>query len=301
MEPDETAQCRCLTCGKQFQSKWAWSHARDSKKNCWAPEENLMVWVGRGWRPILKDDADAPKVRAAKERLANGLASVEPRPRVITALDAAGARVILLEKTSFKYLGHILNVSGDDTQSVSNRIAGAEQVARRLLGGPLKHASVETRLKVFNAVVLARVVYAAETWRVTARIEARLNTFYLRWLRRISGLLPTKDSEDAPLNYPKNQLVYEATKAIPLADRVALQRARFWGHTLRRSNAVWGDIPLTTLPYFATSRSVRSQLTALAKDAKLEQINPEDRAAWRAGVKQFATDLQTLRRQALEQ
>ena len=72
-------------------------------------------------------------------------------------------------------------------EEIALRIARASTVFGRLQDSVWKREGLgsETKLKVYRAVVLPSLLYAAETWTPYSRPAAVLNRSHLRWLRQI--------------------------------------------------------------------------------------------------------------------
>ena len=228
--------------------------------------------------PVLRQRYDA--------WVAAGFARGPPgsEPQHITALNPDGVRVPLENVTSFKYLGRTLRADGFDRECVSERLALAAQTAQRIFAHRLKHASNKTRLRLYTAIVKSRVTYGSASWTLTLSDRNRLNSFHLRWLRRITGMVPRM--VDGKLIFPRNRDVYAKADAIPLAHEVDVQRFRFYGHTLRRDNRVYGRIPLTTRQCIS-NKGLNQQCEVLRRLAGATDVEPngeDGRKAWRGAT-----------------
>ena len=83
---------------------------------------------------------------------------------------------------TFTYLGSTLSRAASIDAEINNRISKAglsEKVSER------RRISLETKLKVYRAVVLTTLLYGSETWTVYRRHEKILNHFDLRCLRNL--------------------------------------------------------------------------------------------------------------------
>ena len=67
---------------------------------------------------------------------------------------------------SFKYLGSMISSDGQLDKDISARISKASQALGRLCNRVLTHhnVSLNTKLKVFRAVVLTLLLYSFESW-----------------------------------------------------------------------------------------------------------------------------------------
>ena len=90
----------------------------------------------------------------------------------------------------FTYLGANISRDGEITSEVTRRIARAAR-AFRCLRVPVfknKDLSLATKRAVYRAVVLAVLLYGAETWIMKAVHTRRWNSFHNRCIRTILGV-----------------------------------------------------------------------------------------------------------------
>ena len=91
----------------------------------------------------------------------------------------------------FTYLGANISRDGEITSEVTRRIARAAR-AFGCLRVPVfknKDLSLATKSAVYRAVVLAVLLYGAETWTMKAAHTRRLNSFHNRCIRTILGVM----------------------------------------------------------------------------------------------------------------
>ena len=86
---------------------------------------------------------------------------------------------------TFTYLGSTLSRTTTIDAEINNRISKAGSAFGRLKEKfwERRGMSLETKLKVFRAVVLTTLLYGSETWTAYRRHEKQLNHFHLRCLR----------------------------------------------------------------------------------------------------------------------
>ncbi|BHF62397.1 hypothetical protein SprV_0200537900 [Sparganum proliferum] len=91
---------------------------------------------------------------------------------------------------NFPYLGSTLSRNTKIDDEVANRISKASQTFGRLQSTVWNRHGLQlsTKLKMYKAVILPRLLYGAETWTVYAKQARRLNHFHLGCLRRILRL-----------------------------------------------------------------------------------------------------------------
>nr|VZI17388.1 unnamed protein product [Spirometra erinaceieuropaei] len=91
---------------------------------------------------------------------------------------------------NFPYLGSTLSRNTEIDDEVANRISKASQHFGCLQSTVWNRHSlqVNTKLKMYKAVILPTLLYGAETWTVYTRQARRLNHFHLSCLHRILKL-----------------------------------------------------------------------------------------------------------------
>ena len=96
-----------------------------------------------------------------------------------------GQRLQVVEK--FPYLGSTLSRVVHIDDEVNAKIAKASAAFGRLCGSVWDRNGIrlDTKLKVYKAVVLPILLYAYETWTVYKRHAKRLNHFYISCLRKL--------------------------------------------------------------------------------------------------------------------
>ena len=110
--------------------------------------------------------------------------SVAPHPAIF--IDDVELKVV----DSFKYLGSMFSVDGSLDKEIAFIISKASQALGRLRNRLLNHHNVtlDTKLKVYRAVVLSSLLYGCETWTVYRRHLKQLERFHQRALRSILGI-----------------------------------------------------------------------------------------------------------------
>jgi hypothetical protein len=274
----------CGTCGKRGPKSTIGYH-------CEAKGHTVMRWVRADGKPIHCGGNGETRVaryqKRRAEREAAGVFDLGPEPAHITALDPAGNRVPLANVKEFKYLGRTLFDKGGDGPAVRERLRDAGAAAHAIFRqGRLRKASWRTRLRVFQAVVHAKLVYCAETWCLTQLTRNALDTFQQKWLRRVTGLLPVRDTA-GELKFPRRSEVLAKAGALPLSDQVDIQRLRFAGHTMRRPSAVKGSLLPVGRPGYQVANTLSAQVSALASEAGLQGdlwAIAQNRETWRNAV-----------------
>ena len=96
-----------------------------------------------------------------------------------------GQKLKVVDK--FTYLGSTLSRAVHIDDEITARIAKASVAFGRLRANVWERNGIklDTKLKVYKAVVLPTVLYACETWTVYQRHAKRLNHFHLSCLRKL--------------------------------------------------------------------------------------------------------------------
>ena len=94
---------------------------------------------------------------------------------------------------SFKYLGRIMTVGDDDWPAVAGNLVKARKSWGRLTR-ILSREGADKRISgmFFKAVVQQVLLFGAETWVLTPRIERALDSFMHGAARRIMGIQPER-------------------------------------------------------------------------------------------------------------
>ena len=186
----------------------------------------------------------------------------------------------------FTYLGSTVcsNLSLD--AELNKRIGKAATTLARLTTRVWENTklSVKTKMAVYNACVLSKLLYRSETWTTYAKQEKRLNALYLRCIRRILGIL-WKDK------VPNTEVLSRAGVQ-SMFTLLRQRRLRWLGHVHRMED---GRIPKDILyGQLATGKrdTGRPQLRyrdVVKRDLKAIEINTEhweelatDRLSWRS-------------------
>ena len=90
---------------------------------------------------------------------------------------------------SFVYLGSLVDTSCRSSPEIRRRIGIAWHTFKDLERGVWRSTlSLATKLRIYNISVIAGLLYAGETWIMTAVDYARLDAFDSQCLKRILGI-----------------------------------------------------------------------------------------------------------------
>ena len=126
----------------------------------------------------------------------------------------------------FTYLGSCIDKFGLAESDVNIRIGKAGVVFKKLSKFWSSRAlSTNTKVRLFNAVILPTALYSCENWRSTKGIEKRLDVFQQRCLRRILGI--------SYRDHIRNTEVLECCQTKNWSNIVNDRRRKWLGHLLR--------------------------------------------------------------------
>ena len=95
--------------------------------------------------------------------------------------------------TTFRYLGRVLTAGGDDWIAVVGNLGKAQKSWGRLSQILIREgADPKVSGKFYKAVAQAVLLFGAETWVLTPRMERDLDCFQHRVPRRITGRQPRR-------------------------------------------------------------------------------------------------------------
>ena len=159
--------------------------------------------------------------------------SVAPQPAIF--IDDVELKVV----NSFKYLGSMISVDGSLDKEIAYRISKASQALGRLRNRLLNHHNVtlDTKLKVYRAVVLPSLLYGCETWTVYRRHLKQLERFHQRALCSILGIRWQDRATNTEVFKRTNYLHRsDAAEVLPPLDRPCDKDG---GSTNSKATTVW--------------------------------------------------------------
>nr|VZI26891.1 unnamed protein product [Spirometra erinaceieuropaei] len=212
----------------------------------------------------------------------------QPPPNSATALNAPpqfsvnGTQLQVVE--NFPYLGSTLSRNTKIDDEVANRISKASQAFGRLQSTVWNRHGLQlnTKLKMYKAVILPTLLYGAETWTVYAKQARRLNHFHLSCLRRILRLKWQDRIPDTD--------VLERTGILSIYAILRQIQLRWSGHLVRMDEErlpkrlFYGDVATDSR---RQGGQIRRYKDTLKSSLKCLQINPTnweelalDRPTW---------------------
>ena len=129
----------------------------------------------------------------------------------------------------FTYLGSKVTSSLSIEEEINSRIGKAAAKMAKLSKRVLENGKLTERTKmcVYKACVISTLLYGSETWTTYTSQERKLNSFHLRFLRRILGI-KWQDKES-------NSVVLMRAGAPSMFAILSERRLRWLGHVKRMS------------------------------------------------------------------
>ena len=133
----------------------------------------------------------------------------------------------LREVESFKYLGSVVQNTGDLDEELTGRIQSGWNSWRKCSGVLCdRRMPMKLKSKIQRQVVRPAMLYSSETWATKRKDEDRLDVTEMRMLRWQCGLT-RKDKV-------RNEHVRGTLKVAPISTKVKENRLRWYGHIKRR-------------------------------------------------------------------
>ena len=191
----------------------------------------------------------------------------------------------------FTYLGSTIanNLSLDS--ELSTRIGKASSSMARLTKRVWENnmLTINTKMQVYQAVVLSTLLYGSESWTLYTHQERRLSAFHLRCLRRLLGIT----WQDRVTN-----IDVLARAGLPsMFSILTTRRMRWLGHVIRMDDGripkdlLFGELATGKRP---TGRPALRYKDVCKRDLKVGNFNPSnlettaaDRKCWRAKTKEI--------------
>ena len=189
---------------------------------------------------------------------------------------------------SFDYLGARITKHGGAEDDIKNRLGKAtgafNKLAKIWRSGEL---SKNTKIRIFKSNVIAVLLYGCETWRMTKRDVAKLDTFLHKCLRRLLKIYwPMKVS---------NEEVRRRARTCTISEQIRRRRWRWIGHVLRMNNQQNPRIALTWAPEGKRTRGRPKVTWRRTVEGERQKMGfttwseaataARDRAGWRRQVK----------------
>ena len=132
--------------------------------------------------------------------------------------------------STFTYLGSVIAQSGGAEEDVEARIRKA-QTAFSMLNTVWRSNLIrrKTKLRIFNSNVKSVLLYGSETWLMTEKLRARLQTFINKCLRKVMRIFWP--------DWITNKELWSATNQEPIDQEIRRRKWRWLGHTMRKDHS----------------------------------------------------------------
>ena len=190
---------------------------------------------------------------------------------------------------NFTYLGSNITDSGEVSDEVKCCISKAARAFGCLQKAIFQNRriSVETKRKVYKAVVLSVLLYGAETWAIKAESMRRLSVFHNRCIRTIMGVTRFQQWKE---RITSKRMAAACGMEETLEHLLMKQRLRWLGHLARMESSrmpkqlLFGELEKKR-PSHGTKRRWRDLVAVDLK--RTEMIDgwydqAQDRRAWKA-------------------
>ena len=205
---------------------------------------------------------------------------------------------------TFTYLGSTVSTSARIDDEVTTRLGKASAAFGRLRKRVWNVSGIrtETKLSVYNAVVLPTLLYGAETWTVYQTHAKKLNHFHLSCLRKVMGIKVMDKIPDTE--------VLEHADALSIFCLLRKIQLRWAGHLVRMPDTrlpkciLYSELTKGKRNTGRPKKRFKDTLRSSLKDCSIDEANWEalapDRGKWRAAVADGCRSWETQRVQTAE-
>ena len=193
-----------------------------------------------------------------------------------------GSDSVVEEVESFTYLGDVVDRSGGVERSVSARVAMAWSKWREIAGLLCnKRIPLRSRSNIYDACIRSVMLYGAETWPLTQRLERVIVSCDRRMLRYMAGV---RLQEHVP-----SEEVASRCGLRQISEVLRTRRLRWYGHVRRREE---GEPLATVRDWEVQGRRPRGRprktwMDNVKEDMRMLNLTDdmiEDRQMWRNAI-----------------
>ena len=200
----------------------------------------------------------------------------------------------------FKYLGSVISSDGSLDREISARISKASQALGRLRTRVMTHKSIklDTKIKVYKAVVLTSLLYGCESWTLYRKHTKQLERFHTRSLRAIMGI----KWQDRVTNLE----VLDRGGLLSIEAMILKAQLRWTGHVIRMEphrlprQLLYGELRQGQRPRGRPRKRfkdcVKDNLKHSYMPAKDLEVCAQDRAVWRSLTRKAQEEFEDNRR-----
>jgi hypothetical protein len=192
----------------------------------------------------------------------------------------------------FTYLGSTLSRAANIDAEINNRIAKASAAFGRLRENVWERRglSIQTKLKVYRAVILTTLLYGSETWTTYSRHAKQLNHFHLSCLRR---LLHVSWQDKIP-----DTEILKCAELTSIHTLLKKNQVRWTGHVIRMNDSripkqmMYGELCEGKRSTGGQKKRYKDTLKTSLKSLDIElqswESLAQDRTLWRSKIKNGA-------------
>ncbi|KAG5575700.1 hypothetical protein H5410_055834 [Solanum commersonii] len=190
------------------------THIKNSIANIFSKETYLLLSLNH-----IHVEEFCPKTEYLRCNFSDVVEEAEVEVRLATQT--------IPKRESFKYLGSVIQGSGDIDDDVTHRI-GVAWMKWRLASGVLCDKKIPSRLigKFYRVVVRPALLYGAECWPVKNAHVQKMHIVEMRMLRWMCG--HTRSDKI------RNEVIREKVGGASVVDKLREARLRWFGHMKRR-------------------------------------------------------------------
>ena len=153
----------------------------------------------------------------------------------------------------YKYLGQIITPTGDLQKEINNRIkcgwAAFKKVETVITS---KNVPKNIKAHLFNSNVLPALIYAAETWSTTSRVEKKLVTTQRAMERRITNI--------SKREHIRSEIIRQESGVEDIISSIYKSKKRWAGHVARLPDNRWTSRTTNWYPYNNKRRKGRPNI-----------------------------------------
>src|ERR1700733_10957459 len=188
---------------------------------------------------------------------------------------------------SFVYLGGNISAHGGSDKDVERRIGLARGIWQTL--GKIwnsKELSRNTKIRMYETLVLSALMYNSETWTLKEKQKQRLRVFEMACLRKIEGVTRWDRIRNEEI-YIRLNIKHD------IVDRIQNRRLRYFGHVTRMQNERYPKIALNGYVHGRRRRGrpkkrwldmIKEDCREMGLSVQGAMHRAQDRESWRVSI-----------------
>ena len=132
----------------------------------------------------------------------------------------------------FLYLGQLITADGKCREEAIRRIGIAKSTFNKMDNiFKDRHLSMATKLRTLRCYVISTLLYASDTWTMTAEMEKRIESLELWFLRRIMKVSWTKKISNVKI---RELIEQKGGRQLYLIKEIRKRKVEYCGHIMRK-------------------------------------------------------------------